>query len=266
MAARDLHTVEAALRAVADACSGHESLAATGALGAATLAAAGVPPEAQLTTLLRLAEAPQQAADQPQLQRLLAAAAVQPLTCPQPSPASAAAAAATMELLLLPQLAAECAADDAAAQQWQRGLEQAVADVVARCGCWGTGLALVHAAVGSPGAPPSRLPAHVAVRLAAATIQGALQAGNPEGDPSQQPGREELLRYAATDAVPAVLALASAAPSQQDRRARAKGGQPAEAAQAAAAAARTLLPAVLQAACQQGQEAAALQQLWDMCK
>lgn len=260
---------DAALQAVADASSGL-GLVAAGGLGSAALLAAALPPEAQLPAVLRLAEA-REAAGEAQLQRVLAGAAVRLLTSHQQGAAAAAQAAAAIDQLLLPRLAAECAAGDAAAQQWEQELEQAVADVVACCDCWDAGLQLVQAAVGgsSPAAAASRLPAHVRVRLAAAAIQRALQADGaavPQAELPQQPGRQELLRYAGGDALPAVLALVTAAPGLQGKQSRAKRGQPSEAAQAAAAAARTLLPAALQAATQQGHGAAALQQLWDACK
>lgn len=260
-----------AVEAVADVAGGLR-LAAAGRLGGAALAAAAVPLDRRLATLLHLARRAQHDA---QVHWVSAAAAVQ-LLLGKPAGQDAGDAGAVVRELLLPLLAAQPSSGDAAAaaaaavapQAQKMELVQAVASVAAHCGSWELGLHLVQAADGSAsdagGAAGLELPADVQARLAAAVIQQAIQSASSE-DQLMLQGPRELLRHAACSTLPHALATAAAEPALQQPKQQA-GGKPAAAAARAAAVLQLLLPAALHAACLVGQEAGALQQLWATCR
>lgn len=212
-----------------------------------------------------------------------------------------AQAAQAITHILLPLLAAEAASAGATDAWDERRLElvQAASELLAACGCWDLGLALVQAAArtdhqpqqhagsqqaaavpaGSPGgaaaAAAARLPGDLRMRLAAAVIQQALaaaeaaapnQAQQQQGQ--QQPaetGWEAVLCHAATNSLTGVLALLLSPAARQPPR-KGKGKAAPAPAVAARAAARHLLPAVLAAVAQQGSEERARGELQDACK
>ncbi|EFN52863.1 hypothetical protein CHLNCDRAFT_138347 [Chlorella variabilis] len=320
-----LDGVERAIRAVAPPCLGLD-LVAAGQLAAAALAVVtqALPPGQQLAAVLRLA--PEHSAGQmldaeaAQLLWPLAAAAVvllrqaatqqaaNGLQCGLERDSACTHAAAAITQLLLPMMASDLHAASgtpasaevlppasAAASVRQQELLRAVAELVAACGGWDLGMALVQAAIAgeqqqpdpgiqqadrvlASGAAAARvLPPGLRMQLAAAVVQQALRAAEGQQqtqseqptavDEQMQQGPCAILRHAARHTLPEVLAHLLAKPHRQlhaQTRQRRQEQQAAEG-RLTRAAAQHLLPATLAAAAQQGEEAAAVQLLQDAC-
>lgn len=321
-----LDGVERAIRAVAPPCLGLD-LVAAGQLAAAALAVVtqALPPGQQLAAVLRLA--PEHSAGQmldaeaAQLLWPLAAAAVvllrqaatqqaaNGLQCGLERDSACTHAAAAITQLLLPMMASDLHAASgtpasaevlppasAAASVRQQELLRAVAELVAACGGWDLGMALVQAAIAgeqqqpdpgiqqadrvlASGAAAARvLPPGLRMQLAAAVVQQALRAAEGQQqtqseqptavDEQMQQGPCAILRHAARHTLPEVLAHLLAKPHRQlhaQTRQRRQEQQAAEG-RLTRAAAQHLLPATLAAAAQQGEEAAAVQLLQDACR